>query len=406
MKISIIGAGKLGLPVALAIESKGHKVTIYDTNQDVYEQVFKRKLNYVEEGADELLKTTRIQCATKLDYAINADIIFIAVQTPHEPEYEGITPLPDIRKGFDYTYLKQAVKDICSLLTEDKLVVIISTVLPGTIRNEILPLCNEFMKFVYNPLFIAMGTTITDFLNPEFVLIGNIESSEVITLGKFYDPILGEHDLYKNYFFCTYEEAELIKVSYNTYITTKICLANTINELSYKIGNINPDRVTEALGLATDRIVSTRYMKGGGGDGGACHPRDNIALSWLARKYDLSFDWYENLMMCRQEQTKWLAEHVLKQSRKHHLPLVILGEAFKKNTNIITGSYVQLLTYYLSDLVDQDETFIIYDPLIDTYKIKLTNAVYLIAMNHDIFKEYKFPEGSVIIDPWNEISTL
>ncbi len=196
MKISIIGLGKLGLPVALAIESKGHHVIGYDLDQSVYDQVFKKKLNYEEEGAEELLKTTKIQCATSLDYCVHSDIIFVAVQTPHEPPYEGITPMPSTRKDFNYNYLKQAIANLGAVITEDKLVVIISTVLPGTIRREILPLCSKFMKIVYNPFFIAMGTTITDFLNPEFVLMGG-DSNYIKILKVFYNNSLNQQgDIY------------------------------------------------------------------------------------------------------------------------------------------------------------------------------------------------------------------
>ena len=87
-------------------------------------------------------------------------------------------------------------------------------------------------------------------------------------------------------FECTLDEAELIKVSYNTFITMKICLANTVAEMSHKLNNINSDNVMDALKLANQRLISDKYLNGGMGDGGGCHPRDNIALSWLSQKVD------------------------------------------------------------------------------------------------------------------------
>jgi UDPglucose 6-dehydrogenase len=146
-----------------------------------------------------------------------------------------------------------------------------------------------------------MGTTINDFMNPEFVLMGIDDLDAANTLKKFYSTL---HS--KDVFECSINEAELIKVSYNTFITMKICLANTVTELSHKLTNINSDKVMGALKLSNQRLISSKYLDGGMGDGGGCHPRDNIALSWLSREVDLSYDWYENLMISREKHTEWL----------------------------------------------------------------------------------------------------
>ena len=99
------------------------------------------------------------------------------------------------------------------------------------------------------------------------------------------------------------ENAEAIKVAYNTYISMKIAYANTWMEICHKIPGTDVDQVTGALELATTRIMSPKYLTGGMGDGGGCHPRDNIALSWLARELDLSYDFFEHLMIARERQT-------------------------------------------------------------------------------------------------------
>ena len=119
------------------------------------------------------------------------------------------------------------------------------------------------------------------------------------------------------------DEAELIKVSYNTFITMKICLANTVTEMSHKLNNINSDNVMDALKLANQRLISDKYLNGGMGDGGGCHPRDNIALSWLSQKVDLSYDWYENLMISREKHTEWLAELTIQKSIEKQMEIVI-----------------------------------------------------------------------------------
>ena len=385
MKIAIIGLGKLGMSCALAIESKGHEVRGYDTNPEVANILNTKKLPCIEDGADELLKNTKISLHPPSELCEWADIVFIAVQTLHEPMYEGITPLPNTRKDFDYAFLVRAVKSAINA----KILVVISTVLPGTIRREILPI----RDVIYNPFFIAMGTTINDFLNPEFVLMGSeppksitVESySSLHVLNAFYATIHRQE-----LFNCSIEEAEIIKVSYNTYLTAKICIANTIMEVCHKVGNANCDNVTKALSLATERIISSKYMKGGMGDGGNCHPRDAIAMSWLSKNLNLSYDIYEKLLECRESQTKWLAEQCGDK-------VIILGKAFKKNTNITAGSCAVLITHFLKEWIP-------YDPHVSTdfHKPKST-GLYFIATEHDVFKDYDFPEGSVVIDPFRFI---
>ena len=133
-------------------------------------------------------------------------------------------------------------------------------------------------------------------------------------------------------------------------------------------------------------------MKGGMGDGGACHPRDCIAMSWLAQKLNLSYDIYEKLLQCRDSQTKWLAEQCGDK-------IVILGKAFKKNTNIEAGSCAILLTHFLKQYKQ-------YDPYANEMPQKFTEdhgKVYFIATEHDEFKKCTFPQGSVVIDPFRFI---
>jgi len=398
MKIGFIGLGKLGLPCALSINSKGHTVYGYDIDDKVKNILETKKLPYREQGADELLLTHDINFTSIKEVVENSEIIFVPIQTPHLEKYEGVTRIPDERVDFDYTWLKKGMEDLSNEIKKqgkDKIVIIISTVLPGTIRKEIKPLLNEHVKLCYNPFFIAMGTTIKDFTSPEFVLFGVDDVNAYETAKNFYSTI---HS--KPVYMCTIEEAEMIKVTYNTYITMKICLANTVMELSHKLDNINCDNVMKALSLADERLMSSKYLTGGMGDGGGCHPRDNIALSWLAEKVDLSFNWYDNLMECREQQTEWLSEVI--EENMNDLPVVILGKTFKKETNLIVGSPSILLKNILNEKNINVEMF---DPWIDNTEPPLNEkALFFIGTNHDKFLDYKFPKGSIVIDPWRYIS--
>lgn len=346
MKVGFIGLGKLGLPCALAIESKGHEVMGYDLNPEVETIIKTKKLPYLEVGAEELLQNTKIKIQGMSEVVCHSDIIFVAIQTPHHPKYEGITRIPDERVDFDYSYLKAGIKDSVQEIKKqgkDKIVVIISTVLPGTFDREIRPLLNEFVKICYNPFFIAMGTTIQDFLDPEFVLFGVDDEKSADTIEKFYKTI---HN--RSFYRTTVTNAELIKVAYNTFISTKISFINTLMEVCHKIG-ADIDAVSDAFAFADQRLISMKYLYGGMADGGGCHPRDNIALSWLARELNMKFDWFDSIMKQREKQTEWLADLIKEQHEKSGLPVVILGRSFKKGTNIVVGSPAILLKNILKE---------------------------------------------------------
>jgi UDPglucose 6-dehydrogenase len=398
MNIGFVGLGKLGLPVALAVESKGHNVAGIDVDPRIVEIITSKRLPYKEIYAQELLEKSNIKLLKLPDLVKFSDIIFVAVQTPHAPRFEGVTRLPPERMDFDYSYLTRAVKDLSRTIYENKKelpVAIISTVLPGTIEREIKPLTNKYVKLCYNPSFIAMGTTIPDFLYPEFVLLGvdDREAAEVIEM--FYRTI-SDAPIYK----CSIKEAECIKVFYNTFISTKIAFANTIMEICEKIG-ADCDVVMNALFLAKKRIISEKYMSGGMGDGGACHPRDNIALSWLAKKLNLSFDWFENIMIAREKQTEWLAEIIRSYYEKYRLTVIVLGKAYKPETNLTIGSSAILLFNILKEKNVEAE---IYDPHCgDNLPDFDKPHIFFIATKHEIFKEISYPRGSIIIDPWRYI---
>jgi UDPglucose 6-dehydrogenase len=394
MNIGFIGLGKLGLPCALAVESKGHNVWGYDINPEVKAIISTKKLPYREIWAQDHLDNSNIQFSTISEVVENSEIIFVPIQTPHDERFEGITRIPDERVDFDYTFLKAGIKDLADEIQRQgtkKVVIIISTVLPGTIEREIKPLLNENVKLCYNPFFIAMGTTMRDFLHPEYVLFG-VDDEEAAEKAESFYKTLHNRPFYKT----GIKNAELIKVAYNTFIGMKIAYANTMMEICHKIG-ADVDEVTGAMSLATERLISGKYLSGGMGDGGGCHPRDNIAMSWLAKKLDLSYDFFESLMIGREQQTEWLADLI----EEHEGPLTILGKAFKEETNLTVGSPSILLRNILEE---RGIEVCMYDPHVDSHEPDLsTSRVFFIGTKHSEFAEYKFPEGSVVIDPWRYI---
>jgi UDPglucose 6-dehydrogenase len=420
-RIGFVGLGKLGLPVAAGIAARGHMVLGYDTatqNEmpvfDEYEtpaDVFASHHRAVELGPDgapidEFLRGpgAGVKFTTDLAYLVEfAELIFVAVQTPHEPMYEGTTRLPRRRANFDYGYLEASLKAIdaeCQRLQKPTIVVVISTVLPGTMRTLTKNL-SEFVQVAYNPYFIAMGTVLKDFYEPEFVLLGcdGERGGDRLAgaLRAFYGTICPAP-----VFATSMESAEVIKVSYNTFISMKVAFANQLMEICDKLPGANVDDVTTALKMSGRRIVSQAYMTAGMGDGGGCHPRDNIAMSWLAKELDLKFDFCDAVMQAREAQTEYLADLVVDEARRTGLPVVVLGRAFKPNIKLDTGSCSVLLANLIRERVRNVQ---VVDPVADGDNEKssdveqMSAAVFVVATKHDVFGGLTFPAGSVVLDP-------
>ena len=397
MNIGFVGLGKLGLPCALAVESRGYSVIGYDPSNQVKEILDTKKIRYNELWAQEHLSKSNIQIK-KIEVIVErSEIIFVPIQTPHGEEYEGITRIPKERSDFDYSYLIKGVTDLTNEIEKqgnDKIVIIISTVLPGTIRKYIKPLLGSHTKLCYNPFFIAMGTTMRDFLHPEFILLGQDDRWALEKCKIFYKSII-HAPIYDT----TIENAELIKVLYNTFISTKLAFTNTVMELCHKLPNTNCDDVMNALSLGNKRILAESYWSGGMGDGGGCHPRDNIALSWLSRELDLSYDWFDKIMMQREQQTDWFVDLIL-DNKEEEDEIYILGKSFKSELNIQIGSPSLLLKNILNE---RGHDVIMYDPYIDEVEPIFKKGVFFIGTKHPEFSTFNFPNGSTVIDPWRYV---
>lgn len=395
--IGWVGLGKLGLPCAVALDAAGHSVVGYDVSDAPAEYLRERNVPYREAGLPELLARHGVKTVDTIETVVeHADVVFVAVQTPHERAYDGTVPAPSTTADFEYGYLVSAVRAIADeARRQRKLIelVIVSTVLPGTFDRQLRAVCNEYVVPVYNPFFIAMGTTVADFTHPEFVLLG-VDDREA--LGAVVGVYSALHDAPIRV--VSIESAELTKVAYNVSLSAKIAMANYVGEICHKTG-ADADEVAESLALATDRIVSPRYMRAGMGDGGGCHPRDLIALSNLAERLQLSHDLARSLMDARELHSAWLAELTQHWSQVSRLPIVVLGKAYKPETDLTAGSPAALLVDQLAtngaELVDW------WDPHVDDVPpTHYDAAVWFVATAHSLFAEWAYPRGSVVLDPF------
>lgn len=365
-KIGMIGLGKLGMPCAEAMVKKGFHVAGYD--------IISKTSNYIEirDSIEDVCK--------------DRDIVFVATPTPHEDGYDGRTPTSQLPvKDFNYDAVKKVLTTCNKHMGKTQTLVLISTVLPGTCRREFQPLVTN-TKLMYNPYLIAMGTVAHDMINPEMIMIGSKNGlagtnckirSEL--LENFYNQVC---DNFPRVEFGTFEEVESMKIFYNTFISNKVALVNMIQDVAHKLGNMNVDVVANALAKSTMRIVSPRYMRPGMGDGGACHPRDNIALRWLAKELDLGYDMFESIMTAREKQAETMAKAIL----THGTNVCFSSDSYKPGTNLVDGSSSLLVQYYVK---------------IHGGKIVngFDNPVEVIVRVHEA-DEIKADDNTIIFDPW------
>ena len=393
-KIGFIGIGKLGLDCAEVMAEK-HQVWGYD--------IYPRTSDSVK--------------VCDIDELVNeSEWIFIAVPTPHAEGYDGSVPSSHMEpRDFGHEAVIDAIHKVNTYARSSKKVVLISTVLPGTTRKHFVPLLDTKHQFLYNPYLIAMGSVKWDMVNPEMIMIGTEDGDWNGVAGELkdlYDTVMQNDPRYE---IGTWDECEAVKIFYNTFISAKVGLVNMVQDFAMKIGNINVDVVTNALARSTMRIMGPKYMTAGMGDAGACHPRDNIALRWLAKEYNIGYDLFDTVMHAREIQAKNLALFLVEHAKQHGLPIVIHGKAYKPDVPYCIGSYSTLVGHYVKE-AGFDVRYL--DPLADDPTEVITElagpAVILWAHDRKITYEYtgdqpetepycEIPQGSVIIDPWRKL---
>jgi UDPglucose 6-dehydrogenase len=319
-----------------------------------------------------------------------------------------------------YHLLEQALQQVfadCQEETQPKIVVVVSTVLPGTtrelLRYQDVP---PNVRLLYNPSFCAMGTTVHDFLVPEFVLIGLLDQSEaswdaVRVLTALYDAVLVSETAMV-YHTVSVESAELSKVIYNTYISAKLAIIGVVSQLCHRTPNANVDAVAEVLRSAHRRVAGAGYFHAGVGDGGACHPRDNIAMSWLAKNCQLRHDLFREIMLSREAHARFLID--ILQEAIHTAPkpdmggrrkrVMLLGYAYKADSNLTAGSVALLIKRLLPKRLYEVALF---DPLVDqrdeqswqSYVTSFKPDAVLIGCDHEVQRSWWMPDCP-IIDPF------
>ncbi len=342
---SIVGLGKLGASMAAAIASRGFNVVGVDINRHAVEALNAGRAPVRETGLEELIAANRdrLRATTShRDAILASDVTFVIVPTPS-----------DESGAFSLQYAAWAFGEIGAALAEKPgyhVVVLTSTVLPGATRHGLLPIleqrsgkkCGADFGLCYSPEFIALGSVIRDFLNPDFTLVGEFDDRSGRVLEESYAAIMPGRPPCQR---MTLENAELTKISVNTYVTTKIAFANMLADLCERIPGGDVDVVSNALGL--DARIGRKYLTGALGYGGPCFPRDNVALSYMARALGTRAD----LAEATDRVNRSLAGTVMDRIGVGFEPgatVAILGLAYKPFSHVIEESQGIFLAKALS----------------------------------------------------------
>lgn len=406
--ISFIGLGKLGLPLATNFAKKGKKVLAIDLNEDLLAKLKESKAPWIETSLQENIEEASENITYTNSYAdiVESELSIILVNTPSK-EKDG---------SFSNEYIISSLKSICHELSvagkESHDFVLSSTVMPGSIYSEFIPLIEEMtgwtlgkqFNFSYIPDFVAIGSVIENFHKPDFVLIGSNTRDIAHKMFMMYACML---DLAPPTSYVNLPEAELSKVALNAYITTKISFANYLGLLAEKISpDINVDNVTQAIGQ--DKRIGTKYFKAGAPYGGTCFPRDTWAFLKVSNKVGM----FAEQMAANEKINNELLENItFKIGNSNKVGLIGLG--FKPGTAVITeGLAEKLLT--LNKLTGKE--VYVYDTYYDSVSAlskdsKITSVTNLdelykhvdtvVLCNGDpIYSLENIPSNIKIVDPW------
>ena len=272
-KITLIGIGRLGICTAMVFEKAGYEVLGVDINEDYVKKVNNKTLvSYEPHVCEMLAQSKNFRAITNEEEAINfSDMIFICVDTPSTGD----------DRYYDTYKLDTVLKVINVVKPSNKHIMIMCTVLPGYIRNQGRQLIKDCVNCTlnYNPEFIAQGAIIHGFLNPDVVLIGAQTDESAQRIKEIYVNSVANQP---HYAIMSPESAEVMKISLNCFVTTKIAYANMIGDIADKTPGADKYEILKAIGH--DSRVGTKCLMCGWSYGGPCFPRDNRALAGYATK--------------------------------------------------------------------------------------------------------------------------
>jgi UDPglucose 6-dehydrogenase len=398
MRVSVVGLGRLGSPLAAVLASRGHRVIGVDVRPDTVGQLRQGRAPVVEPRLQELIDSCRDHLSATTDFVeavLGSQVTFVIVPTPS-----------DASGAFSNEHVLGAIREVAMALrkkSEYHVVSVTSTVMPGSTGGEIREALERVsgrrvgrdVGLCYSPEFVALGSVVRDMLHPDLVLIGESDRRAGDVLEELYrlvcDPMPPVRRM-------SFVNAELAKLAVNTFVTTKISYANMLSDICDRLPGADVDVVTAALGC--DSRIGPGYLRGATAYGGPCFPRDNVAFGQLARALGSRADIAE----ATDRVNRYQVERILAVIRERVRPparVGILGLAYKPHTPVVEESPgVALATRLLAE----GYSVTAYDPLaLPAARALLGDRI---APAPDAEACAAAADALVITTPWPEFGSL
>jgi nucleotide sugar dehydrogenase len=318
-RVTVVGIGKLGLGFALLLERGGYDVCGVDIFPDYVKALNEKTFRTNEPEYNDLLQqSTNFHAVTSLEEGLRfSDLVFILVQTPNGGG----------SRFYDHAVLSKLLCDINKLQVKNKHIVIGCTVMPKYINDvgTLLIKDCENTTLNYNPEFIAQGEIIKGFRSPDLILIGTEHAQLASQLRGIYASFVRSEPRY-----CIVKplEAELVKISINGFITTKLSFANMLSDLCDNIG-ANKDTVLDVVG--SDSRIGNKYFRPGFSFGGPCFPRDTKALKQIMDQNNVNSEMLVATTRMNELHNAFIAEQLLKENKAEYR---LSNVCYKENCNV------------------------------------------------------------------------
>jgi UDPglucose 6-dehydrogenase len=397
-RISVIGLGKLGLCLAAVLADSGFNVIGVDVDGQKVNAINRGKSPIYETGLAGLITSTRASFKATLDYDMavaETRTTFVVVPTPSNAS-----------GGFSLTHVKAAMRRLGKALSQKTsyhLVVLTSTVMPGSMDETVLPIleqssgkkCGSDFGLCYNPEFIALGNVIEGLHNPDLVLIGESDRAAGDALVRIHTRICANSAPVER---MTFLNAEVAKIAVNAFVTMKMSFANTLAEICERLPNGDVDRITQAVGR--DKRIGPAYLRGAIGYGGPCFPRDNMAFANFAEKVGVGADLARATDRVNRRQVGRIVELIKRSHSPNSSRIGILGITYKPNTNVTEGSQALMVA---EALARRGFEVHVYDPAVGRVQLReLSNLKVEATAEECVAKS----DVCVIGTPWQSFSKL
>ena len=387
MRLSIFGLGYVGCVSAACFATKGHEVVGVDVNRTKVDIINDGRSPIIEPGIEELIrgsvKANRLRATDDAnDAVLNTDISLVCVGTPSN--HNG---------SLDTSHVKRACQQIAEALAAKPgyhIVVVRSTMLPGTVERTLIPVLEVYsgkragrdFGVVVNPEFLREGSSIADFNNPPFTVIGADSEDSAGTISRLYSGI--DAPIIR----LSIKEAEMVKYASNCFHALKITFANEIGNICKALG-VDSHNVMSAFCQDRKLNLSPYYLKPGFAFGGSCLPKDLRAITYKAREVDVDTPLLSSIMLSNRQQIDRAVDMVLQTRRKR---IGVLGLSFKTGTDDLRESPMVTL---IETLIGKGLQLTIYDREVELAQLFGANKHYI---------EHEIPHiSSLIRSDLNEV---